>query len=346
MNRYLAPICSVLLFAGWIAIEANAQTPAEMTKTHVAAAKAATYRPGFDFTNVFDSTCPAPGQPSESLTVGRVYLPPSMDLDDRSTWFVESVKVFDNLYYIGSLGDSIWAVTTSEGIILVNTGSSGVIKDLATEGLRKFGLNPADIRYVIATHAHSAIYPGAKHLQETYNARIIMSEADWDIMARNDDPAGYKSRKDMIATDGMKLTLGDTTLTIYITPGHTTGTLSLLIPLKDGNQTHLGSLVGGQGWGVGRSGVQYWADETEAISVWGASLKRWRDITAQAGADVYLALHPQHVKLFVKLYGLNFRRPGIDPHPFVNRQAVQNHATIIAECMDAQLALRSSSASN
>ena len=28
----------------------------------------------------------------------------------------------------------------------------------------------------------------------------------------------------MVATDGMKLTLGDTTLTLYITPGHTLGT--------------------------------------------------------------------------------------------------------------------------
>jgi hypothetical protein len=30
--------------------------------------------------------------------------------------------------------------------------------------------------------------------------------------------------------------LGDTTLTFYITPGNTAGTLSTILPLKDGNQ--------------------------------------------------------------------------------------------------------------
>ena len=341
MNRYVVPIfCGILLFAGWSAIEANTQTSEEMAEAHVAAAKAATYRPGFDFSNVFDSVCIPPGRTGPSETASTIYLPRGSDTSDRSLWFVEPVKVFDNLYYIGSQRDSIWAVTTSDGIIVVNTGGAGVIEELATNGLPKLGLDPTDIKYVIVTHAHSAIYPGAKYLQDTYDARVIMSEADWDIMARNTDPLEYKARTDMIATDGMELTLGNTTLTIHITPGHTTGTLSLLIPLKDGFQTHLGSLVGGQGWGVGRSGVQYWADEPEAIRVWGESLKRWRDITARAGADVFLALHPQHVKLFVQLSALNFRRPGIDPHPLVNREAVQNHATIIAECMDSGLAWR------
>ncbi len=51
----------------------------------------------------------------------------------------------------------------------------------------------------------------------------------------------------MVPTDGMKLTLGDTTLTLYVTPGHTPGTLSTLVPLKDGNQRHLGYILGGRG---------------------------------------------------------------------------------------------------
>lgn len=347
MKIYLAPIfCSVLLFAGWAAIEANAQSPAEMAEIHVAAAKAAAFRPGFDFTNVFDVVCrdPRPGQAPTSATTATVMLPLRSDRNDRSTWFVEPSKVFDNLYFIGSIRESIWAITTSEGIILVNSSTDYGIEELATHGLRKLGLDPEEIKYILVTHAHSSIYPGSEYLQETYpSARVVMSEEDWDVLARNNDEAEpQRPRKDMVATDGMKLTLGDTTLTIHITPGHTPGTLSLLIPLKDGNQTHLGSLVGGQGFGVGRYGVQYWADEPEAIKVWSDSLKRWRDITAEAGADVFLSIHPFHDKTHLKVHALNFRRPGVDPHPLVSREAVQNHATIISECMDAQLAWRSS----
>ena len=346
MKTYLAPLfCSVLLFAGWNSIEANAQSPGEKAEIHVAAARAAAYRLGFDFTNVFDVTCrdPRPGQAPTTTTAATVMLPAGSDRNDRSTWFVEPSKVFDNAYFLGSIRESIWAITTSEGLILVNTSTDYGIEESVTQGLRKLGLDPNDIRYVIVTHAHSSIYPGARYLQDTYpSARIVMSEEDWEVLANNDDTAEpERPRKDMVATDGMKLTLGDTTVTIHITPGHTPGTLSLLIPLKDGNQSHLGALVGGQGWGLGRYGIQYWADNAEAITVWGDSLRGWRDITADAGADVYMSIHPFHDKTHMKVHALNFRRPGVDPHPFVNREAVGNHATVISECMNAQLAWRS-----
>ena len=47
------------------------------------------------------------------------------------------------------------------------------------------------------------------------------------------EPEQWVPRRDMVATDGQKLTLGDTTLTMYLTPGHTLGTISTLIPVKD-----------------------------------------------------------------------------------------------------------------
>ena len=51
--------------------------------------------------------------------------------------------------------------------------------------------------------------------------------------------------RDMEATDGQKLTLGDTTITIYITPGHTGGTLSFLVPVKDHGVPHVAMEWGG-----------------------------------------------------------------------------------------------------
>jgi len=46
-----------------------------------------------------------------------------------------------------------------------------------------------------------------------------MSESDWDFLAKDNSPAKVKPKKDMVATDGQKLTLGDTTVTLYSTPG-------------------------------------------------------------------------------------------------------------------------------
>ncbi|PYQ03378.1 MAG: hypothetical protein DMF83_21275 [Acidobacteria bacterium] len=52
---------------------------------------------------------------------------------------------------------------------------------------------------------------------------MIMSAADWELLGRNASP-WPKPRRDLIATDGQRLTLGDTTLTLYLTAGHTPGT--------------------------------------------------------------------------------------------------------------------------
>ena len=67
-------------------------------------------------------------------------------------------------------------------------------------------------------------------------------QADWDLLEKSNQP---KPKRDMVATDGMKLTLGDTTLTLYITPGHTLGTISTLIPVKDNGTPHLVAEWGG-----------------------------------------------------------------------------------------------------
>jgi hypothetical protein len=42
-------------------------------------------------------------------------------------------------------------------------------------------------------------------------ARVILSAADWDLLDRSPEP---KPKRDMVATDGQKLTLGDETLTL------------------------------------------------------------------------------------------------------------------------------------
>ncbi len=304
----------------------------------MAKARAAAYRPGHDFTYVFNSVCK---QPTAGQMAAEPRLTPYVEpkIPPHSQWFAEPAKVFDNLYFIGSTQDSSWAVTTSAGIIVVDTGEAFSAKELMTDGLIKLGLDPTQIKYVVLSHAHGDRYHGAKYLQETYHPHVIMSAADWDVVAKSEEPADQKPAKDMIATDGMKLTLGDTTLRLYITPGHTPGTISTLIPLKDGNQKHVGAIFGGLAEDYGRYGVQYFPDNIVAIKTWEASARRWMDITKKAHADVYLTIHPPFDKALDRINALKFRGPG-DPHPFVDASAVQNEVTVIAECMDAQLAWR------
>ena len=348
--RYLASVlCSVFLLAGWSAGQANAQ--AAKAQAHLAAAKAAAYEPGHDLTRVFRDSrypgyglCaerePAPAPPAAPPPAATETIPP------RSEWYRESQKVFDNLYYVGGSGEfnhNAWAVTTSAGIMVVDVGTHYTAEELVVNGLKKMGLDPGQIKYVLVTEGEPEFYGGAKLLQDRYSARVAMTEAAWDLVARNNGPAEFKPRKDMVVTDGQELMLGDVTVTFHLTPGHTPGDASMLIsPLKDGDVRHVGSVFSGRGWGGPgfTNGVRYYETEVEAMRLWSASAKRYRDIAENAGADVFLAKHDSWDRTMDKLNALTFRKPG-DPHPFVSTTEVSRYQTIIAECMDAQLAWRS-----
>src|SRR3954470_16659008 len=67
----------------------------------------------------------------------------------RERWYVEPAQVFDNLYFIGDLDQQAWALTTPDGIILFDTNIPFRTESVILEGMRKLGLDPHRIRYVI-----------------------------------------------------------------------------------------------------------------------------------------------------------------------------------------------------
>jgi metallo-beta-lactamase class B len=321
------------------------------TRAHLEKAWQAAYAPGHSLMVLYETVCgpalsekgpvdPAP-QVAPSLAERQKREPP------RAQWYTEPAKVFDNLYWLGSMGngysvpqaagDSIWAVKTSDGIILIDTANEYQAEALITEGLKKVGLDPADIKYVVLTHPHGDRYFGSTYVQDKYKARVIMSQADWDTLAKSNEPAELKPRKDMVATDGMKLTLGDTTLTLYVTPGHTPGTVSVLVPLKDGSQSHLGVVWGGINPSVERYGVRYYPGMKQTFETWAASTARMKKIVQDAGADVYMTIHPLYDNALDKIHAVEYR-DAHEPHPLVSKDNVNRFLTIIEECTRAQLA--------
>ena len=141
---------------------------------------------------------------------------------------MEPVKVFDNLYFFGQSEYSVWAITTSQGIIVLDAIFDYSVEDEVVEGLKKLGLDPAQIKFVIISHGHLDHAGGAKLLQDRFGARLVMSAADYDLLDQQNPP--WKPKRDIVATDGYKLTLGDTTVTTWSTPGHTPGHISLYAP--------------------------------------------------------------------------------------------------------------------
>jgi metallo-beta-lactamase class B len=154
---------------------------------------------------------------------------------------IEPVKIFDNLYYFGFNTVGAWAIPTSQGIILIdslNTVKEG--EEVIEPALKKVGLNPADVKMIIVGHGHFDHFGGAPYFQQKYGSRVAMSRIDWDIIEKPNPNANAAQasrplpKRDVeVITDGQKITVGDETITLRITPGHTPGSLAYYIPVKD-----------------------------------------------------------------------------------------------------------------
>jgi metallo-beta-lactamase class B len=307
-----------------LAAAAHAQVPAANRAEfdrHIAAARAAA---GEDHAAMVDRLCPAPTgglRPAVRATGPQPPDPP------RDAWHAEPQKVFDNLYFVGMTEFSAWAVTTTDGIIVIDPLFDYSVEDEVVGGLEKLGFDAADIRYVLISHGHLDHAGGAKLLQERFGARLLMTAADWDMLER-DNPR-WKPARDLEITDGQMLTLGDTTLTMYITPGHTNGTVSTLIPLRDGGTPHLATLWGGTLFNFGPDGARFAAYQSAAA--------RMRDVATAARADVLLSNHTDYDGTKVKLPALKTRAAGA-PHPYVvGTDSVRRYLTVANECAGASL---------
>ncbi len=310
------------LAAGLCGAIVRGQTGAESVDSHVAAATAAAGKAHTALLNLCEAA------PAAAASEG----PP-----ERSRWHAEPVKVFDNLYFVGQTEYSAWAVTTSAGIILIDTIFDYSVEDEVVGGLKKLGLDPATIKYAIVSHGHFDHSGGAKYLQEHFGTRIILSAADWDLLERG---SPTRPKRDLVATDGQKLTLGDTTLTLYLTPGHTLGTISTLIPVKDGGTPHLVAEWGGTGFNWIRNRAGYITPDRPDrfwFETYSRSAERFRGIVAEAGADALIANHTRLDGSKTKLPALAKRRPG-DPHPYViGNDSVKRYLTVADECAKAGL---------
>jgi len=313
------------------------QSGKESVDAHVAAARAAARQ---EHTGVVGLCAPPAPVPVPAAQRGQQAAAQPSGPPDRAQWHAEPMKVFDNLYFVGMTEYSSWAVNTSDGIIIIDAIYDYSVEDEVANGLPKVGLDPKKIKYVIVSHGHIDHAGGAKFLQDHFGAHIIMGAADWDLL---DHTGGTwpKPKRDMVATDGEQLTLGDTTLTLYFTPGHTLGTISTLIPVKDGGTRHLAALWGGTGFNWTRSPAAYITPDRPArfwFETYEKSASRFRDIVTKAGADIILSNHTNTDGSKTKMPALAKRKPG-DPHPYViGAESVQRFLTVADECAKAGLA--------
>jgi metallo-beta-lactamase class B len=315
---------TIALFLGCTAT-ADAQEPQESKAARdsaaaQAAAHVATARSlaGTDLATPFEFFCvPGNARPNDPAA------PP-----------LEPARLFDNLYAAGNSETVVHAITTSEGIVLIDSGFANEVETVLIPGLRALGLDPADVRLVLLGHGHSDHYGGAAYFQEHYGAQVATTAADWDTIAaaaaraRPGDAA--PPSRDRVLREGEPIVLGDTTITPVEVPGHTPGALAFIFPVFDGGVRHVAGLFGGTVLAASYTpmpGLRQYID----------SIAHYLAVAERLGVDVEVQNHPIFDDTPKRLAALAARGPG-EPNPFVmGTDRYQRFWRIVSECMQADI---------
>jgi metallo-beta-lactamase class B len=319
----------------------GAQTPAPDTpESLVTAAKRAA---GTDHSGTFLRICVAPdnaGTGGGRAGRGANAAPAVRTVPDRATWYAQPYKVFDTLYFVGTKIHSAWALTTSQGIIVIDTLFDYASEPEIVDGLTKLGLNPRDIKYVLISHAHGDHDQGAALLQNRYGAKVVMGAADWDsTLQRPATAAGGVPKRDLvIGLEGQKITLGDTTVDVIATPGHTPGTLSYIFPVKDRGRTLMVAYSGGTAFNFPR--------QAQTFAVYRDSQRRMADAARAAGATILMSNHTEFDRAYDRARLAQLPRAAGEKHPYESDAlTVQRYFEMTGNCAEAQRLLASTTTS-
>ena len=175
----------------------------------------------------------------------------------RKPWegYMEPFCICGNLYFVGNRYVSSHVIDTGEGLILLDSNYPQCTY-LVTEGMRKVGLDPADIKFILHSHGHYDHVGGTRALVALTGAKTIIGRPDASYVngdvdltwARELGDAYYEMfEPDILLDDGDVFKLGKTEIRAVSTPGHTPGTMSFFFNVEDGDKQYTAAMFGGAG---------------------------------------------------------------------------------------------------
>lgn len=317
LTNKIVTACAALATAALV----HGQAPAATVDSYLSSAKAAA---GTDWSGTLVRLCipPPPSAGGPGGGGGGRGTPP------KETWYAEPAKVADNLYFLGMKAFSSWAIVGDKGIIVIEALFDYAAKDEILDGLKKLGLNPNNVKYVILSHAHGDHDGGAKLLQDSIpGVHLIYGVEDWDAVDKSTNHMGGKPKHDQVGDDGMVVSVGDASVRIVTTPGHTPGTLSYLFEVKDNGKPLRVAYVGG-------TAIPFNAD-AQFYGRYIDSSKKLAKAAADFGATALLANHTEFDNAFFKARVAADRKPG-EANPFdVGAAGVARYFNVVEDCATA-----------
>lgn len=217
---------------------------------------------------------------------------------------IEPFKIAPKMYYVGNLWVGSFLIDTSEGLALIDTT---VMEDLylLLESIRKLGFNPMDIKKLFLTHAHMDHTGAARALKELTGASIYLSREDEEWRHRPEadmSDTGFKIVPfdvDCFYSDDKPIEMGDVTIRTKLSAGHTPGTTSFFVTMKDekGQDTVWG-MHGGVG--VNTMNTDYLKKVHLPLSLQDTFLKGCEEMKS-IHVDICTPSHPAHSDIISRI---------------------------------------------
>ena len=173
---------------------------------------------------------------------------------EPSSEYIAPFKIADDLYYVGDRLVCVHLIRTDEGLILLDAGYY-CTTHLLMESILRLGFDPADVRWIILTHAHSDHFGAANEFRNLYGTKVALSAVDVESMREMPLRAiGSFTHVpinlpviDRELEDGEIFSFGGKQIRCVLTPGHTIGTMSFFFDVTDNGKTYPAGLYGGAG---------------------------------------------------------------------------------------------------
>ena len=166
---------------------------------------------------------------------------------------VKPFNIVDNVYYVGGTDMTIFLIATPEGHILIDSTYEKYVPWIR-RNIEELGFNVRDIKFLLNSHAHADHIEAHGLMKELTGAQVVMSEGDSPALAAGGGPArdGVGTRfkpvqADRIINNGDTVSLGGTTLTAHVFPGHTRGATTWSMPVTDNGRQYTFVFFGGIG---------------------------------------------------------------------------------------------------
>jgi metallo-beta-lactamase class B len=236
--------------------------------------------------------------------------------------------IIGNIYYVGASDVTSYLIRTPDGDILLDGGFAQTAPQIEAN-VKTLGFKLSNVRVLLNSHAHSDHAGGLAELKKRSGAKLVAMDGDAQELengGRGDFFFGDgflfpAVTPDRVIHDGDTVSLGGTTLTAHLTPGHTRGCTTWTMTASEaGRDCHVvfvcsASVLDGYRLidlpGKPASYLGIAKDYERAFQVWKA-----------LPCEVFLGAHGQFFKLSEKRAAM---KKGAAVNPFIDPPGYQEY---------------------